>query len=289
MQKGKKRKLRPAQHQRKPGVESTMKPEPVYDNPEVRGNGKLKDKVAFITGGDSGIGRAIAVLFAKEGADVVIVYLSEHGDAKDTKAIVEETYGRQCYLIPGDVSKESFCISAAKRAIKKFGRVDVLVNNAGVHFEADTLTELKTDNLLTTFKTNIFSFFWLTKALLPYMADGSSIINTASVTAYRGSWHLLDYSATKGAVISFTRSLSANLADKGIRVNAVAPGPIWTPLILSSFKPGDVATFGSDTPLKRHGEPVEVAPCYLFLACNEDSSYITGQVLHPNGGDIING
>ncbi len=282
------KKQRPAQHQSKPGTESRMKPQPVFDNPEISGSRKLAGKVAFITGGDSGIGRAVAVLFAKEGADVVIVYLNEHGDAAETKEIIEG-YGTQCMLIPGDVGKERFCISAVSKAIKKFGKLDVLVNNAGVHYESEGLEDMTTSNLLKTFHTNIFSFFWITKAALQYMKKGGNIINTASVTAYRGSGHLIDYSASKGAIVSFTRSLSSNLADKGIRVNAVAPGPIWTPLIPSSFKPKEVAKLGSDVPLKRAGEPVEVAPCYLFLACNDDSGYMTGQVLHPNGGEIING
>lgn len=266
-----------------------MVPQPVYDYDNVEGSGKLAGKVALITGGDSGIGRAVSILFAKEGADIVIVYLSEDSDAKETQVIIEHKYGRQCLLISGDVGKERHCISAVAKAIKKFKRIDVLVNNAGVHYESVGLEDMTTENMLKTFNTNIFSFFWTTKAALPYMKEGSSIINTTSVTAYRGSGHLIDYSATKGAIVSFTRSLSANLATKGIRVNGVAPGPIWTPLIVSSFPPKDVAKFGSDVPLGHAGQPVEVAAAYLFLACNEDSSFITGQVIHPNGGEIING
>ncbi|MES2702158.1 MAG: SDR family oxidoreductase [Bacteroidota bacterium] len=288
MAKSKKKKVQPPQRQSKPGKESKMVPKPVYDYENVKGSAKLLDKVALITGGDSGIGRAVAVLFAKEGADVAIAYLSETDDAKETKAAVE-AYGRKCLLLPGDISKERFCISIVEKTIKQFGRLDVLVNNAGVHYEAKDLSEVTSANLLKTFATNVFSFFWVTKAALEHMKPGSSIINTASVTAYRGSGHLLDYSATKGAIVTFTRSLSANLAEKNIRVNAIAPGPIWTPLIVSSFSPKEVSEFGSDVPLKRAGQPVEVAGAFLFLACNEDSSYITGQVIHPNGGEIING
>lgn len=279
-----KKTLRKPQQQRRPGEEYKMDPVPVSDSDKPKEEGKLKGKVAFITGGDSGIGRAVAELFAKEGADIVIVYLNEHKDADDTRKVVEEKYGKQCLLIPGDVSKEKFCISAVNKAIKKFKKIDVLVNNAGIHYVSKTLSDISAQQLMETFTINVFSMFWITKAALPYMQAGSSIINSASVTAYRGSGGLIDYSATKGAIVSFTRSLSANLADKHIRVNAVAPGPIWTPLIVSSFDKKRVAEHGSDVPMKRAGEPVEVAPSYLFLACNEYSSYITGQVLHPNGG-----
>jgi NAD(P)-dependent dehydrogenase (short-subunit alcohol dehydrogenase family) len=288
MAKGEKKPTRPAQTQPKPGRESKMKPHPIDDYEFVMGSNKLEGKIALITGGDSGIGRAVAIRFAKEGANIAIVYLNEHDDAKQTKCLVE-TYGRRCILLPGDVSKERFCISCVDKTIKEYGRVDILVNNAGVHFEAESLAETTTNNLEKTFATNVFSMFWITKAALPHMKPGSSIINTASVTAYRGSAHLLDYSATKGAIVSFTRSLASNLAKKNIRVNAVAPGPIWTPLIVSSFKPNEVAKFGSDAPLGRAGQPVEVAGAFLFLACSDDSSYITGQVIHPNGGEIVNG
>jgi NAD(P)-dependent dehydrogenase (short-subunit alcohol dehydrogenase family) len=280
------KKIRKPQRQNRPGVELKMVPRPVFDREYVKGSGKLKDKVALITGGDSGIGRAVAVLFAKEGADVAIVYLNEHKDAEETKSIVEE-YGARCLLISADLSRETRCIAAVARTYKKFGQLDILVNNAAIHYESEGLEDITTDHLLKTFSTNVFSFFWLTKKALSYMSKGAAIINTASVTAYRGSGGLIDYASTKGAIVSFTRSLSANLAGRGIRVNAVAPGPIWTPLIASTFKPGKVATFGSEVPLKRAGEPAEVAPSYLFLAC-EDSSYMTGQVLHPNGGEIVN-
>jgi NAD(P)-dependent dehydrogenase (short-subunit alcohol dehydrogenase family) len=280
--------IRQPQEQELPGSEKEMTPNPKFDNPAVKGSGKLKDKVAFITGADSGIGRAVAVLFAKEGADIVNVYLSEHEDAEITKSAVEK-YGRKYLGIPGDISNEEFCTSSIGKAVQQFGKIDILVNNAAVQFEQKNLEDINTEQLVTTFQTNIFAMFWLTKAALPHMAAGSSIINSTSVTAYRGSGSLMDYSSTKGAILAFTRSLATNLTDKGIRVNAVAPGPIWTPLIVATFDAEKVAKHGSDVPLKRSGEPVEVAPSYLFLACNEDSSYITGQVLHPNGGEIVNG
>jgi NAD(P)-dependent dehydrogenase (short-subunit alcohol dehydrogenase family) len=281
-----KKKLRKAQHQDRPGKESKMQPRPVYDNKEMRGSGKLNDKVALITGGDSGIGRAVAILFAKEGADIAIAYLNEHEDAKETQRVVEE-YGRKCLLIPGDLGVERHCASVIARTIKTFKKMDVLVNNCALHYEKKELTSITTEQLLKTFRTNVFSFFWTTKYALPHLEKGAAIVNTTSVTAYRGSAALIDYASTKGAIVSFTRSLSANLAEKGIRVNAVAPGPIWTPLIVSSFKPEKVSSFGSEVPLKRAGEPAEVAASFLFLAC-DDSSYMTGQVLHPNGGEIIN-
>lgn len=282
-----KKTLRKPQEQSRPGIELKMKPVPVSDT-EKTGSRKLQNKVAFITGGDSGIGKAVAILFAKEGADIIIVYLNEHEDANDTKSIIETKYGRKCLLIATDVSKETNCINAVKKAIKQFNRIDVLVNNAATQFESKTLEDISSQQLLTTFETNIFSMFRITKAALPYMQKGSAIVNTTSVTAYRGSSTLMDYAATKGAIVSFTRSLSTNLIEKEIRVNAVAPGPIWTPLIVSSFDAKKAAQHGSDVPMKRAGEPAEVAPCYLFLA-SDDSIYITGQVLHPNGGEIING
>ena len=289
MQKGgTKRGLRKAQQQKRPGLERKMRPHPVFDYPKIKGSGKLKNKIAFISGGDSGIGKAVAILFAKEGADIAIAYLNEHKDAKETKAIIEKNYERNCLLIPGDLSQEKHCIAAVSKTVKKYDRIDILVNNAAKHYENKRLEELTSKELMQTFQLNILSFFWVTKAALPYMKKGSCIINSASVTAYRGSGSLLDYSSTKGAIVSFTRSLSSNLVEKGIRVNGVAPGPIWTPLIPSSFPGKKVAQHGSDASMKRAGEPVEIAPSYLFLA-SSDSSYMSGQFLHPNGGEIING
>ncbi len=283
-----KKKLRKPQKQNRPGKESAMMPEPVFDDPAVRGSGKLDGKTAVITGGDSGIGKAVAILFAKEGADIAIIYYNEHEDAKETKRIIEEHFGRKCIIIPGDLGKESFCNSASKKVIQQFKKIDILINNAALHYETDSIKDITAKQLLKTFETNLFSMFYMTKALLDFIPEGGAIVNTASVTAYRGSAKLIDYASTKGAIVSFTRSLSASLLDKKIRVNGVAPGPIWTPLIASSFDKKKVSTFGSESPMKRAGQPVEVAPCYLFLASN-DSSYITGQILHPNGGEIING
>lgn len=289
MQKGKpKRLLRRAQHQPRPGIERKLKPQPVFDYPEKKGTNKLQGRIALITGADSGIGKAVAVLFAKEGADIAIAYLNEHKDAKDTAAIIQKNYNRRCLLIPGDISNEKHCATVIKKVIKEYKRIDILVNNAALHYENKSLDELTTRELLKTFGTNIFSFFWLTREALPHMKKNSCIINTASVTAYRGSGGLIDYASTKGAIVSFTRSLSANLVKKGVRVNGVAPGPVWTPLIVSSFPAKKVAQFGSEVPMGRAGEPVEIAPAYLFLA-SDDASYITGQFIHPNGGEIING
>lgn len=289
MQKGSpKKKVRKPQHQRKPGIEQKMEPKPIFDNPLKPGTNKLKGKIAFITGGDSGIGKAVAILFAKEGADIAIAYLNEHEDAKETREIIETQYKQKCLLIPGDLTMERHCASVIKKVINEFGHIDILVNNAAIHYENKDLSELTTAELRRTFETNIFSFFWITREALPYMREGSCIINTSSVTAYRGSAALIDYSATKGAIVSFTRSLSANLVKKGIRVNGVAPGPVWTPLIPSTMPPKKTARHGSDAPMGRAGQPVEIAPCYLFLAC-EDSAYMSGQFLHPNGGEIVNG
>jgi len=262
-------------------------PPPVFDYPEKNSGNKLKGKIALITGGDSGIGKAVAILFAKEGADIAIAYLNEHKDARDTASIIEK-YNRRCYLIPGDISSERHCKTVIKKVIQEYKRIDILVNNAALHYENKSLEDLTTRELLKTFSTNIFSYFWLTREALPYLKKNSCIINTASVTAYRGSGGLIDYASTKGAIVSFTRSLSSNLVKKGIRVNGVAPGPIWTPLIASSFPRKKVAVFGSDVPMGRAGEPAEIAPAYLFLA-SDDASYITGQFIHPNGGEIING
>lgn len=287
MKKQEKRPLRPKQSQNRPGTENKMSPLPETNPISYPKEGKLKDKVVLITGGDSGIGKAVALLFAKEGADIIIVYLSETNDAKQTKKEVE-TFSRKCTLIKADLAKESQCKKVIEKTVKIYKKIDILINNAALHWESASLEEISTEQLLRTFQNNFFSYFWITKYALAFLSKGSSIINTSSVTAYRGSAHLIDYSATKGAIVSFTRSLAANLVDKGIRVNAVAPGPIWTPLISSSFSPKKNSEFGSDSPMKRAGMPNEVAPSFLFLA-SEDSSYITGQVIHPNGGEIING
>jgi NAD(P)-dependent dehydrogenase (short-subunit alcohol dehydrogenase family) len=283
-----KKPVRRPQHQSKPGLEKKMEPRPVFDYPEKQGTGKLKGKTALISGGDSGIGRAVAILFAKEGADIAISYLSEHADARETRDIIEKKYKKSCLLLPGNLRKEKNCIHIVEKTVKAYGRIDILVNNAGVHYENKDLLELTTAEMLETFETNIFSFFWVTKAALRYLRKGSCIINTSSVTAYRGSGGLMDYAATKGAIVSFTRSLSANLVKKGIRVNGVAPGPVWTPLIPSTLTAKKTAEHGSDAPMQRSGEPVEIAPCYLFLA-SDDGAYMTGQFLHPNGGEVING
>ena len=283
----KEKKLQPRQHQqRRPGRERKMKPRPKSDDEKHRGSGKLRDKVAIITGGDSGIGRAVAVAFAKEGADVAIVYFEEDKDANETKRLVEK-HGGECLLIAGDVGQEEFCRKAVERTIKEFDKLDVLVNNAAEQHPQDSIEKITEKQLERTFRTNIFSYFFMVKAAMKHLKKGAAIINTTSVTAYKGSPHLLDYSSTKGAITAFTRSLSQALADKDIRVNGVAPGPIWTPLIPSTFPVKDVETFGSDVPLGRPGQPEEVAPSFVFLA-SDDSSYMTGQILHPNGGTVVN-
>ncbi|AIE86768.1 oxidoreductase [Fimbriimonas ginsengisoli Gsoil 348] len=264
-----------------------MTPRPQFERPEYKGSGKLEGKVALITGGDSGIGRSVAVHFAKEGANVAVVYLNEHDDAKETQRLVEEQ-GAKAALIAGDVGDEAFCQSAVSKTVESLGGLDILVNNAAEQHPQESIEKVTAEQLERTFRTNIFAMFHLVKAAMPHLKEGSAIVNTASVTAYAGSPNLLDYSATKGAIVAFTRSLSQALAKKNIRVNAVAPGPIWTPLIPSTFPPEKVEKFGQDVPLKRPGQPDEVAPAYVFLA-SADSSYISGQTIHPNGGEIVNG
>lgn len=279
---------RPPQHQdRQPGLESAMEPQPKAADPNYTGSGKLKDKVALITGGDSGIGRAVAILFAREGADVALVYLNEDNDAVETQKIVEQE-GRRCITFSGDIGQEQFCASCVRETVDILGRLDILVNNAAEQHPQTSITDISAKQLERTFRTNIFAMFYLVQAALAHLPKGGAIINTTSVTAYQGSPQLLDYAATKGAIVAFTRSLSQNLAAQGIRVNAVAPGPIWTPLIPSTFPADKVATFGSDVPMGRAGQPEEVAPAFVFLA-SDDSSYMTGQVLHPNGGVVVNG
>jgi NAD(P)-dependent dehydrogenase (short-subunit alcohol dehydrogenase family) len=264
-----------------------MNPQPQSDDPGYQGVGKLKGKVALITGGDSGIGRAIAVAFAKEGADSAIVYFDEHEDAKETKRLVNE-YGQQCLLIAGDIGKEDFCREAVEQTVSGLGRLDSLINNAAEQHLQESIEDISAEQLEKTFRTNIFSMFYLTKAALKHLQPGSTIINTTSVTTYKGSPKLLDYSSTKGAIVGFTRSLSLALAEQQIRVNGVAPGPIWTPLIPSTFPSERVESFGKDVPMGRPGQPEEVAKCFVFLA-SDDASYISGQVLHPNGGTVVNG
>ena len=277
----------PQEQSHQPGLESEMEPQPDAEASEYRGSGKLAGKAALITGGDSGIGRAVAVLFAREGADVAIGYLNEHEDARETVRLVEAE-GRRCIAVAGDVGDERACRELVERTVAEFGRLDCLVNNAAEQHPQESIEQIDAEQLERTFRTNIFSMFFLVRAALPHLREGSTIINTTSVTAYKGSPQLLDYSATKGAIVSFTRSLSMQLVERGIRVNAVAPGPIWTPLIPASFPEDKVAKFGADVPMKRAGQPDEVAPSYVFLAA-DDSSYIAGQVLHPNGGEVVNG
>ncbi|MBD0285462.1 MAG: SDR family oxidoreductase [Flavisolibacter sp.] len=288
MQKGgESKEVRPPQEQEMPGIQEEMTPKPLSERPEP--DKKLGGKAALITGGDSGIGRAVALLFAREGADVAISFLpQEQKDAEEVRRIVEEEYGRKCVLLPGNIREEQCCRQIVEDTVRQLGKLDILINNAATQTEQKSLEDISDEQLYETFETNIFSMFRITKYALKHLQKGSAIVNTTSVTAYRGSPSLLDYSSTKGAIVTFTRSLAHSLIDKGIRINAVAPGPIWTPLIVGSFESEKVKTFGSDVPMKRPGEPAEVAPCYLFLA-SEDASYMTGQVLHPNGGEIING
>ena len=281
--------LFPPQHQDfHPGFEYLMQPRPISTNPYYTGSCKLKDKVAIITGGDSGIGRAVAYLFAKEGADIVISYLCEHEDANETKRNIE-CLGRKCLLIPGDLKDEEMSKVVVEKTLECFGKIDILVNNHAVQYVQRSILDISTEQLDTTFKTNIYSYFFMTKAVVPHLKKGSVIINTASITAYEGNKDLIDYSATKGAIVTFTRSLSQSLLNQGIRVNGVAPGPIWTPLTVSSFSAKEVETFGSGTSkvsMNRAGQPFEIATSYLFLA-SDDSSYMSGQILHPNGGSIV--
>lgn len=276
----------PEQLSTRPGKQDEMEQQPQSYHPGHVGTGKLKGKVALITGGDSGIGRAIAIAFAKEGADIAIGFLNEEKDAAETKSMVEAE-GVRCIAVAGDVGDKAYCDALVQTVTNEYGQLDILINNAGEQHPQEDLKDISEAQLVRTFRTNVFSMFFLTQAALPHLSEGSTIINTASVTAYKGNPMLLDYSSTKGAIVSFTYTLSQQLASKGIRVNAVAPGPIWTPLIPSTFPPKDVEEFGKDTPLGRAGQPEEVAPAYVFLA-SDDSSYITGQTIHVNGGSIVN-
>ncbi len=275
----------PEQGQKQPGDEYKMQPEPEIIKKSYRGSRKLEGKTALITGGDSGIGRSVAVHFAREGANISIIYLEESEDALETRKMVEAE-GQKCKILEGDLKEEDFCKRVIQETISEFREINILVNNAAVQFPKDDIQDIGFDQIQETFETNIFPYFYIAKEALKHMKDGDCIINTTSVTAYRGSEHLLDYSSTKGAIVTFTRSLSKMLAKRKIRVNGVAPGPIWTPLIPSTFD--DVKEFGQDTPMGRAGQPSEVGPAYVFLA-SEDSSYITGQVIHVNGGEIIGG
>ncbi|MBU3126412.1 SDR family oxidoreductase [Clostridium tagluense] len=278
----------PEQKQDKqPGLESLMNPRPIFQNPNCVGSGKLVNKVALITGGDSGIGKAVALSYAREGADIAIVYLDEHEDALETKKLIE-TKGRKCILIPGDIGEYNFCNEAVTKTINELGKIDILVNNAAEQHPQNSIEDITVEQLEKTFKTNIFAMFYMVKATLPHLKEGATIINTSSVTAYEGHKTLIDYSSTKGAIVTFTRSLALSLTSRKIRVNAVAPGPIWTPLIPASFSAIEVGKFGSKTPMGRPGQPVELAETYVFLA-SDGASYISGETIHVNGGVVING
>lgn len=277
----------PEKQEHQPGEEKSMTPRPEYINPNYKAAGKLQGKTALITGGDSGIGRAVSVHYAREGADVAIVYLDEDRDAEETKQLVEKE-GRQCLLIKGDVRESAFADKAVEQTISEFGKLNILVNNAAVQFPQKEIEDISEEQLMNTFKTNILGYFYFAKAAVPHMREGDAIINTTSVTAYRASPELLDYSSTKGAITSFTRSLGKNLAEKKIRVNGVAPGPVWTPLIVSSFDEEKIQKFGQDVPMGRAGQPSELGPAYVFLASG-DASFITSQIIHVNGGDVVNG
>lgn len=272
---------------RQPGRETEMLPQPQFIRPSYKGSGKLHGKVALITGGDSGIGRSVAIHFAREGAQIAIAYFDEKEDALETKRLIEKE-GQSCLLLKGDLKKEKFCRQVVTDTVAQFGKLNILINNAAMHFPEDEVQDISKKNLQLTFETNIYPFFYTTQEAMNHLHQGDCIINTASVTAYRGSGHLVDYASTKGAIVAFTRSLAAQLVERGIRVNGVAPGPVWTPLIPASFDPDEVARFGQDTPMGRAGQPSEIGPAYVYLAC-EDSSYMTGQMLHLNGGEIIGG
>jgi NAD(P)-dependent dehydrogenase (short-subunit alcohol dehydrogenase family) len=280
----------PAQEQpHQPGSREAMRPKPKAEMTDWRGSGKLEGKAALITGGDSGIGRAVAIAFAKEGADLAIVYKDENEDAEDTRRRVEAE-GRRCVLFAGDIGDEAFCRQAVEETVQAFGKLDVLVNNAAEQHPQDGLEDISAEQLERTFRTNVFGMFHVTRAALAHLAAGAAIINTTSVTAYRGSGHLIDYASTKGAIVTFTRSLASNLKERRIRVNAVAPGPVWTPLIPSSFPADHVESFGASAfPDGEPPEPDDIAPCYVFLASDQAARVMTGQVLHPNGGEIIGG
>jgi NAD(P)-dependent dehydrogenase (short-subunit alcohol dehydrogenase family) len=279
---------RPAQDQdRQPGLETDMEPRPEVTAPHYHGSGKLAGKVALVTGGDSGIGRAVAVLYAREGADVAIVYLDEHGDAQETQRLVESE-GRRAITVAGDVGDDGFCSEAVERTVSELGALDVLVNHAGEQHEQGRFEDISREQLEQTFRTNVFGIFHLTKAALAHLPEGGAIVNTTSIVAYQGNPTLIDYAATNGAITALTRSLAISLVDRGIRVNGVAPGPVWTPLIPASFPAEKVENFGEQTPMGRIGQPEEIAPSYVFLA-SSDASFMSGQVLHPNGGTVVNG